>query len=387
MRRLDACVRSLLVLVALPALAQESEDAAPASSAASFLERVELHGFGGWAYGDSDENPISVATPAGSWNNASGGLMLSAKPVERLLVHLQVAAHAGHGHGSDDEGSVTLDRVFAQWSFNDAVKLRGGKVPHPIGVYSEIYDVGTLRPLFDLPHTVYGSAGISGEAYEGIGLTGYRSLGDFGVSYDLYLGEVDLEIAEPFERFGCALILTCDAEEEEREVDDLLGGRLVLETPVGGLSVGGAFYLSLADSGEHRVAGMQATYQGADLRVASEYYNTSQEEGDQTIDSFYLEGGHRLFRALGLDALEPVELAARFEWSDVDFDAPTLVRLTQHRSFELGFNYWFADSFVARLSYQNVRGNLFAFDDEEIEAGVIPSRTTNAFLAGLQASF
>ena len=39
----------------------------------------------------------------------------------------------------------------------------------PFGNYTEIYDVGTLRPFYHLPQATYGPTGQIAESYDGIG--------------------------------------------------------------------------------------------------------------------------------------------------------------------------------------------------------------------------
>jgi hypothetical protein len=54
-------------------------------------------------------------------------------------------------------GGWAYDYGFAEWRFSDALRLHAGRMKHPFGIYSEIFDVGTLRPFYTLSQSVYGA--------------------------------------------------------------------------------------------------------------------------------------------------------------------------------------------------------------------------------------
>ena len=77
---------------------------------------------------------------------------------------------------------VELDYAFAEWFVSDALKIRMGRVKHPFGLYGEIFDVGTLRPFYLLPQSIYGPNGFTAKAYNGVGLTGNYTSAPAGAS-------------------------------------------------------------------------------------------------------------------------------------------------------------------------------------------------------------
>ena len=74
----------------------------------------------------------------------------------------------------NEEGEVDLelDFAFASWKFSDQAVLKAGSVKLPFGIWTEVFDVGTVRPFLDLPQGIYGPVGTVGERYQGIGFSG-----------------------------------------------------------------------------------------------------------------------------------------------------------------------------------------------------------------------
>ena len=129
-----------------------------AASAMAQAERVQLHGFGSWAYGRTDGNDYLAGSDGGRYDDASFTLNLVAAPVDHLRI-------VGQPDWRDEpEGThIKLDYAFAEWTFSDKLHLRAGKVKQPFGISTEVFAVGTLRPFTELPQAVYGPAGLVGE--------------------------------------------------------------------------------------------------------------------------------------------------------------------------------------------------------------------------------
>ena len=107
--------------------------------------------------------------------------------MEKLSIVAQIRGEAVNG---DD--NFELDYAFAGWSFSDALELRIGRVKHPYGIYGEIFDVGTLRPLYQLARSVYGPVGFTARAYNGVGLSGWLDWDSgWALQYDVYYGQIE----------------------------------------------------------------------------------------------------------------------------------------------------------------------------------------------------
>jgi hypothetical protein len=141
------------------------------AAAQSDPEQVHLHGFGSWIYGRTNANEYMNGLPGGNYEDLRLALNITARVSDRLKISAQAEL-------SSDEGDVEeeIDFAFAEWSFSDALKLRVGRGKQPFGIYTEVFDVGTLRPFAKLPQGVYGPVGLVGESYDGIGITGTKAL-------------------------------------------------------------------------------------------------------------------------------------------------------------------------------------------------------------------
>ena len=351
-----AAVLTLLTLVPHP------------GSAMSYLDALEIHGFGGWAYGNTDGNSYTVGSSDGKYDNAHFALNISARPSERLSLVAQVFFESDDSDSNTSQ-DASLDYAFAEWFVSDALKIRMGRVKHPFGLYGEIFDVGTLRPFYLLPQSLYGPNGFTAKAYNGIGLTGNHDLGaGWGLQYDLYGGEIEGDFNIP----GLLSVGNPDITLEPEvaigfTVNDTVGGRLVFSTPIDGLSLGASAY-----RGDERVGAGETTATRKTWVAHAEYLNdpwTVRGEWGKLVnsDQFQSEGG---YFELAYKVTEHWQLAGRYDDWDATLkgtDLSTLPgifsQLLKHEEVTFGVNYWFNPSFVVRLDVHQVTGNRFAFVD------------------------
>ncbi len=169
--------------------------------------------------------------------------------------------------------------------------------------------------------------------------------------------------------------------------EEVLGARLVVSTPVKGLSVGssayrGKAYLSLFAAGQtptEEALDFQAEYQAEPVLIRAEYGTIF---NDPVIDykTYYVEGAVKVHKGL--------QLAARYDQWQGDLkegqqssgNGDTL----NHRDISLGVNYWLSPSFVLKASYHIVKGNLWAMPDNP---RLMAERDTRMFVVGTHFSF
>ena len=164
---------------------------AETGQAAQLLDKVSVHGFGGWGYGQTDnENQHFL----GGWDSDGNAdyfnfsLNVRVELSDNITGYLQPAFENINGNSE-----ANVDYVFAEWYLSDVLTIRAGKIKAPIMLLNEVHDVGTVRPFFLLPIGIYGDS--TAENYQGAGLTGVFSLGfesDWQLSYDLFGGFTDI---------------------------------------------------------------------------------------------------------------------------------------------------------------------------------------------------
>jgi hypothetical protein len=371
---------TLLALAAVPAFAQSTGS------------HIDIHGFGGWVYGKTDGHKYSLGREAGEYDNAEFALNVSAKPVDNLSVVAQVRLDS---RGNDKQ--VDLDYAFAEWKFNDAARIRAGRVKHPFGIYGEVFDVGTVRPFYTLPQSIYGANGFTARAYNGAGITGNLKAGRWDLQYDLYGGEIEGVFETP------GLLSTVDELFAEPaitfgyRVEDSYGGRINVGTPVDGLMIGVSGYsgkayteLSNVDTDQRDVYAAHAEYTRHGFAIRSEVGHLK-NGGDFEVDSGYVETSYRIG--------EHWQIAGRWDQLEVTLPGTNLSRLPkifpqllEHSEASVGLSYWFTPSFVVRGSFHRTDGNRFAFPEtgDEVRTALATDTLdpkTSMVLIGAQFSF
>jgi hypothetical protein len=340
---------------------------------------VEVHGFGDWAFGRTDGNIyLSGARPA-RYDDASLALNVNATVSDRLRIVGQAAWEDG-----PDGTDVDLDYSFAEWRFSDRLHMRAGKVKQPFGISAEVFDVGTLRPFAALPQAVYGPAGLVGETYKGVGLTGNVGLkGGWSLDYDVYGGGQGLEELLPPENVARGEAVEETIEHENTR--DMLGGRLVFETPITGLRIGASAYTGIeVGAGRRTGVGGQVEYLAKGWSIRSEYAHESVTD-DLRANGFYVEAARRLGR------WQVAGQYGRFTSEVLGVPPPSARSLLDHEEIAAGLNYWWDPRFVFKLSYHHVDGNRFAGPEPEFLAADAASgrleTKTNLVLFAAQFSF
>lgn len=383
----DSSRRRLAAALAIAGLLAARSEAQEAGT-----ERVSLQGFGGWAYGKTDnDNAFAYSADGkGVWNNYYFALNVAAQPMDKLSIRAQAF------WGEDVRPQRTnLDYAFAEWAHSPALKLRVGKVLAPFGLYSETYDVGTLRPFYLLPQFYAGTLGLIPKSYLGAGLTGTPRLSEsWDLQYDAFGGEVRFD-PFPLERVvgvdpttGLPQIQTTQQEITGR---NMVGGRLLLASSTKGLDLGGTvIHIGKVDYPADSPLSMtratlvngRAQYQRSGFAARAEYFGAFTDDAD--LRSWYVEASYKF--------LTHWQLAAQYERSKIvlaNGDTSIPDTLLKHSSFGLGLDFWVSPEFVLKLNGYAVDKNMIARPaDAGLQAALGTIDTTTAVVVvGAQFSF
>lgn len=365
-------------------------------SNAQLVEKLSIHGFGGWAYGKTDGNKYLVGNKDGSFRNAQFALNITARPYDKLTINTQLYTESGL-----DKDNVELDYAFIEWTFSDALKLRMGKVKCPFGIYSEIFDVGTFRPFYELPQAIYGEKGVTTKSYYGAGLTGNFSLtNDWSIQYDLYGGELVFQhytnlavIPIPYDPYLMELLMDITTYEE-----DMYGARLDVYAPVEGLYFGAAYFSgnpqffingelneSFIKPGRFFNWNLHAEYLTDTLSLRSEYlYVGRRHEKDVTQEGFYVETAYKF--------LDNWQIAFQYNRLRLNLSAVSLEKGEgeKHDEIAFGLNYWISTDLVLKCSYHVVNGAYLPTIENLLETvltGGSLNDKTHLFIFSTQFSF
>ncbi|MEW6777165.1 MAG: hypothetical protein AB1405_12785 [Bdellovibrionota bacterium] len=354
------------------------------SRAVDVTDKVQVHAFGSWFYGKTSANSFGTGTEEGDYDNLQFALNVSAEPSDRLSINGQID---WEHKGGEEEIETELDFAFAQWEFAEWLKFRAGRLQQPFGIYTEIFDVGTLYPFSSPPFSVYGSVGIVTEGVDGAGFTGNHAWGDWDVDYDIYFGQLHLEEVEPWAVLAGEAAVGDPIEAESEEIKNVIGGRFVIETPlIEGLRFGASAYTGegIEEGGEKErvwVAGPQIEYAFEPFGIRAEYYHKA---SDETVDAGYVEGDFRFYE-------DHIQLAGLFAWVETDsgVDVSLAPSVEEHKVYGIALNYWFNSHFVIKTAYRFVDGNRLAVpaeDNTPIATGMLEEQSHLAE-AGVSFSF
>jgi hypothetical protein len=198
---------------------------------------IDFHGFAsqGFLY-SGDYNYLANDTRNGSFQFSEVGVNLSMNPFPNTRIAVQ---------GFDfDVGNVGqydpfLDYALVEYTINDEVGIRAGRIRRPGGIYNSIQDIDVARTYVLLPQGIYDarwrdwSAGLDGGE-----LFGSIPLGKAGsLSYETYAGIVNMSdnggVARYIESTGATL--------ENIDSSPAFGSQLWYNTPLEGLRIGASF--------------------------------------------------------------------------------------------------------------------------------------------------
>ena len=317
MVRLAFAVTLFVCFVPDPAAAQEAQPA-PEPPAEPVAEpapppdpwAVQVHAFVSQGYIKTTENNyLAQSKDRGSTEFAETGINVTKAIGDRLRLGVQLFARDLGPIGNYD---AKFDWFYLDYRLFDYLGFRAGRVKIPFGLYNEINDVDAARVSILMPQSVYGTRNRDYLlAQTGAELYGYLPIGAAGaLDYRLYGGTIFVEISP-----------RATVQIQDINIPYVVGGRLLWETPLAGLRVGGSVQALRLDfsvappanlpmpvpGGSGQVKALlwlgSAEYIGDSLLLAAEYgrWHTKATSNTPLVTSsrltqerFYLMGAYRL---------------------------------------------------------------------------------------------
>jgi hypothetical protein len=359
----------------------------------SDLTTVEVHAFASQGFILSkDNNYLSSDTTHGSFQFSELGINFTKNLTDKLRFGAQLFAQDLGPTGSYD---IKADWFYMDYRWRDWLGFRAGRVKIPFGLYNEISDIDQARVAVLLPQSVYPEENQNYLlAQTGVELYGYlKSRAAGALDYRAYGGTIFLDAATPA---GSPYQLL------SYNVPYLAGGRLLWETPLDGLRVGGSLQTLRLDA--TILEGTQtatlevpavlwvasAEYVARDLSLAAEYsrWYLSDKSSNQTLvpattsqvsERAYVMANYRAARWLqpGLYyALQFPNIDDRQGRQNVQHDVATTLRfdVNDHWLFKLEAHYMIGTAGVD----STLNGNT-PLDQLQQSWGVFLAKTTAYF--------
>jgi hypothetical protein len=190
---------------------------------------VQTHGFVSQGFILTTRNNYLAKSKHGSAEFSEVGINFTAPLTDRLRLGVQLFSR---DLGPIGNYEVKADWFYLDYRFADWLGFRAGRTKLPFGLYNEINDVDSARVPVLLPQSIYPTqnrdyllAQTGGELY------GRVDIGAAGaLDYRAYGGTIFLDLAQTP---GSPILI------RELNVPYVVGGRLLWETPLEGLRVGG----------------------------------------------------------------------------------------------------------------------------------------------------
>ncbi len=197
------------------------------------LPPVDLHGFVSQGFLYSSRYNYLGNSSQGSFKFTEAALNASFNPFPRTRISAQAFTYDVGDAGNYD---VVLDYAQAEYTFNDYVGIRAGRIRRPQGIYNDIQDVDVARTFVLLPQGIYDArwrdfyASLDGGEF--FGTLPLRRAGS--LSYEVYGGMVNPSLD------GGAALQIRDSLPASGHLDSIdpameFGGQLWWNTPVDGL--------------------------------------------------------------------------------------------------------------------------------------------------------
>lgn len=200
---------------------------------------VEVHGFVSQGFIRTTGNDYLVAdSKDGSFDFNEAGINFTTQLTDRMRVGMQLFAY---DLGSLGTYNVSADWYYLDYRLRDWLGIRAGRLKLPLGLYNDVSDIDAARVPILLPASLYPAtnrqfflAQTGGEIY---GFVGLRRLG--ALDYHLFGGSVAINLPNQ---------IGSPTQISNLGIPYVAGGRVMWETPIAGLRIGGTALVLKVDA-------------------------------------------------------------------------------------------------------------------------------------------
>lgn len=247
----------------------------PLPARAELLSDIEMHGFVSQGYLKSTDNNYLGNSKKGSYEFNEIGVNLSADLTDDLKFGMQLFSRDMGEYGNNE---LTIDWAAFDYTYQDWLGFRAGKIKLPFGLHNRKRNADMLRTSIIFPQSVYpeGLREFVVGLY-GAGLHGILRLGPLGyMDYELYGGTLHIAsntqyLSDLVYRYREVIkALGGNYDNYKLIINHMEGGMLIWNTPLTGLRIGGT---SLMGKGEILVDPLRLEFSIDDINTLSAEYD------------------------------------------------------------------------------------------------------------------
>jgi hypothetical protein len=319
--------------------------AAPSMAGAAEIDsKIQIHGFLSQAYARTDGEQYLGITEDGTTDYRNIALQFRFQIADRQSLVFQL------GHESRGESPIDAfrDDVEMDWAFYEAqlenMTFRVGRIPLPLGIYSELRDAGHLLPFYGPPVTIYGETSYASESIDGAGATFFLFRDSpWSVDVDLFAGQ------STFSEKGRTGIAKFS------DTSDDWGVRVWLNTPVEGLRLGYNHHSFKPEGSIVLRNDVAQTFDYLSFDWTRERWLVRSEVGTGEFALPFLKANVDLgYVTLGYSPLPKFWVYLESERRNVAVRPQVAPDRTSHKSVGISLTYSINDRTVLKLEHQHV---------------------------------
>jgi hypothetical protein len=348
---------ALFLSLSIRSIAQDAAEAAP-------QDKLSVHGYLTQAFAKTNGPQIFGIPGHGTTDYRRAALLVRFMPSTKDSLVIQLAHRKlGLSPTAATDPDVKVDWAFYERELSDAVSVRVGRLPLPMGLQNETRYVGILLPFYRAAYNFYQEGTFTSETIDGLGVSYAKSRSSWRMELSTYAGGFTMTEMTP--QTGVA----------RPRAEGAIGGQVWITPPVDGLKVGfGANRFELR--GTLLVADRQDVgsaffpsieYAGSRVKLRSEFRRSKLRDAHVVADGSYLYGGFSVTSRLGLHG--------QIDMSRIKITvAPGVIvdLKPYHKDWAFGATFEIRPGVVLKGEYHWARSHLLEAPAEVFGAGIRP---------------
>ena len=364
---LKRAITAILLSLAVPTIAQDADDSVP-------LEKFSLHGYLTQAFAKTSGPQIFGIPGNGTTDYRRAALLFRFTPSTKDSLVIQLAHRKlGLSPIAAIDPDVKVDWAFYERSLSDAVSVRVGRLPLPMGLQNETRYVGILLPFYRAAYNFYQEGSFTSETIDGLGVTYAKSKSDWRIEMSAFAGGFTMTE------------LTLLTGVARPRAEDAIGGQVWITPPVEGLKVGfGAHRFELRgtlltadgqDVGSSFYPSIE--YARSRVKLRSEFRRSKLRDAQVAVGAHYFYGG--------LSVTSRLWLHGQLDSSGLKVTVPPGVTLDlnpYHKDWAVGATFAIRPDVVMKGEYHWARTQLL-----ELSAQAPGARPVNYGILSMSVAF